>query len=86
MLELFPLDTFVERTVMLMQTVDGSVPEIWSGYSEIIQSGPEAKAYAGFEMVERFAFYESAKSCYAVVATGESKLYANIILKKGVVV
>lgn len=86
MLGLFPLDTFVERPVMLMQTADGSVPEIWNGYRDIIQSGAETEAFTGFEMIERFAFYERAKNCYAVVATGESKLYANIILKKGVVV
>jgi L-fucose mutarotase len=39
-----------------------------------------------FENIERFAFYERAKKAYAVVATGEKALYANIILKKGVVV
>jgi L-fucose mutarotase len=38
------------------------------------------------EYVERFAFYERAKKAYAIVATGEKALYANIILKKGVVV
>ncbi|MDE6746607.1 MAG: RbsD/FucU family protein, partial [Oscillospiraceae bacterium] len=37
------------------------------------------------EMIERFAFYERAKTAYAVVATGEEAIYANIILKKGVV-
>ena len=36
-------------------------------------------------MIERFAFYERAKKAYAVVMTGESAIYANIILKKGVV-
>jgi L-fucose mutarotase len=35
--------------------------------------------------MERFAFYEKAKNSYAVVATGEKALYANVILKKGVV-
>ena len=39
----------------------------------------------GFDMVERFAFYKRAKKAYAVVMTGESAIYANIILKKGVV-
>ena len=39
-----------------------------------------------FELVERFAFYERAKKAYAVVATGETAIYANIILKKGVVI
>ena len=36
-------------------------------------------------MVERFAFYDRAKTAYAIVASGESALYANIILRKGVV-
>lgn len=36
-------------------------------------------------MIERFAFYERAKKAYAIVATGEEAIYANIILKKGVV-
>ena len=39
-----------------------------------------------FENVERFAFYERAKKAYCIVMTGETALYANIILKKGVVV
>ena len=40
---------------------------------------------AKLEQIERFAFYERAKEAYAVVYTGESALYANIILKKGVI-
>lgn len=38
------------------------------------------------QFVERFAFYEKAKQAYAVIATGEEALYANVILQKGVVV
>ncbi|MDA1570710.1 fucose isomerase, partial [Bacillus cereus] len=41
--------------------------------------------FDGFEMIDRFAFYERAKKAYAIVATSESALYANMILKKGVV-
>ena len=37
------------------------------------------------EMMERFAFYERAKKAYAIVATGETAIYANVLLKKGVV-
>ena len=36
--------------------------------------------------IERFEFYEEAKTAYAIIATGESALYANIMLQKGVVV
>ncbi len=51
----------------------------------IICDGPQQKAISHFENVERFTFYERAKKAYAVVMTGEQALYANIILKKGVI-
>lgn len=38
-----------------------------------------------FVEVERFAFYEEAKKAYAVVSTGETAFYANIILRKGII-
>ncbi len=49
---------------------------------EILQSSGETFTIG---YIERFAFYERAKKSYAVIATGEEALYANIILKKGVV-
>lgn len=84
-LSLFPLDVYVEAPVALMEVVKGDsyVPTIWETYKEIIQSKEGDKK---IENMERFAFYERAKKAYAVVATGETALYANIILKKGVVV
>lgn len=85
-LRFFPLDTFVEHPVAVMQTGDGHRPSVWAQYEAAINKY-EAPPFAhGFELVERFAFYERAKQCYAIVATGETALYANIILKKGVVV
>ena len=44
----------------------------------------EGKAVS-MELVERFAFYERAKKCFAVVQTGEKRQYGNIIIKKGVI-
>lgn len=84
-LRLFPLDQYVDRPVSLMEVVPGdpAIPAIWDQYREIVQlyeKNPE------FEFIERFAFYERAKQAYAIVATGERALYANVILKKGVVV
>jgi L-fucose mutarotase len=82
MLELFPLDTYAQP-VFLMAKVPGDetpVP-IWNEYENIIEAHTDAKV----EFIERFAFYERAKKAYCVVATGESAIYANIILKKGVV-
>lgn len=84
-MRLFPLDTYTERPVALMEVVPGDpvVPTIWDEYKEIINRyEPEN---CKIEMVERFAFYERAKQAYAVIATGETAIYANIILKKGVV-
>jgi L-fucose mutarotase len=69
----------------LMQVVPGDDVEtpIWDEYRKIIKASGEK--FNDFENIERFAFYERAKMAYAVVMTGESALYANIILKKGVV-
>lgn len=83
-LALYPLDTYVEAPVALMQVVPGDpvVPVIWDEYKEVIRKHEGDRK---IENIERFQFYERAKKCYAVIATGESALYANIILKKGVV-
>jgi L-fucose mutarotase len=85
-LGLFPLDTFVDRPVSVMQVVDPKAarPPIWTEFERILTRGEPD--FAGFEEVERFAFYDRARSAYAILATGETALYANIILKKGVVV
>ena len=81
-LKLFPLDTY-QKPVYLMEKVKGDTVEtpIWDTYAEIIK--PYTKEE--MEQIERFAFYERAKDAYAVVMTGETALYANVILKKGVV-
>jgi len=84
-MQLFPLDQYVEKPVALMAVVPGddTKPVIWDEYKSII--GKYDKRAADFEFVERFDFYERAGRAFAVVATGESALYANIILKKGVI-
>ncbi len=83
-LKLFPLDVYVDRPVALMSVVPGdkTKPTIWEQYRTIVKASGEK--FADFEFVERFAFYERAKKAYAVVATSEKALYANVILKKGV--
>lgn len=84
-LHMFPLDKYVERPVAIMQIVPGDLVEtpIWDKYMSIIEQR------TGFsqplEKIERFEFYERTKRAYAVIATGEKALYANIILKKGVI-
>lgn len=82
-LDLLPLDTYVECPVALMDNgSDGERPPIWNEYENIVKAKEGDKK---FELVERFAFYERAKKAYCVVASGETAIYANIILKKGVV-
>ena len=83
-LQLFPLDTYVEAPVMLMQVTPGDDvdPVIWKEYRKIVDKHQDD---VNFEEIERFAFYERARNAYAIVATGEIALYANVILKKGVV-
>ena len=84
-LKLLPLDTYVDAPVMLMQVTPGDNvdPVIWKEYRKIVDSHQDN---VKFEEIERFAFYERARKAYAIVATGESALYANVILKKGVVI
>lgn len=85
-LQLIPLDTYVEKPVGLMQLVEGDTcgePEIWQTYIDILQKHePDNNA---IEYIERFAFYDRAKDAQLIIATGEEAIYANIILKKGVV-
>ncbi|MCD8363641.1 MAG: fucose isomerase [Lachnospiraceae bacterium] len=85
-LQLFPLDTYVEHPVNLMEVMPGDKVEtpIWDTYKEIV-SKYDSRGAAAFGNIERFAFYDEAKTVYAIIATGESALYANIMLQKGVV-
>ena len=86
-LQVFPLDTYVEKPVNLMEVMPGDTVEtpIWDTYKEIIAKNDERGASC-VGNIERFAFYEEAKSAYCIVATSEKALYANVMLQKGVVV
>ena len=55
---------------------------IWDEYKAIV-ARYDARGGKAFDEVERFAFYEEAKQVYAIIATGEKALYANLILQKG---
>ncbi|OWK11977.1 hypothetical protein Celaphus_00002880 [Cervus elaphus hippelaphus] len=85
-LQLLPLDTYVESPAVVIELIPsdrkrGLLTPVWASYQSILSK-------AGYEgslgMVERFAFYERAKKAFAVVATGETALNGNLILKKGV--
>ena len=82
-LSLIPLDTYAQENFMLMQTTQGDpTPTIWEKYFQVANEKDDNVRVGN---LERFAFYERAKDASAVIATGEGAIYANIILKKGVI-
>ena len=84
-LSVMPLDSFVPDPALAMQVVGepDAVPEAVTDFQRIIQE--TAANPAKIQTLERFAFYERAASAFAIVQTGERRLYGNIILKKGVI-
>ena len=83
-LKLFPLDQYVDCPVAYMEVV-GKPKErapVVDLFQKIVNAN-EGKEVT-FESIERFKFYHRAKNVYAIVSTGEGRLYGNIILKKGV--
>lgn len=86
-LKVFPLDTYVEKPVNLMEVMAGDTVEtpIWDTYKEIVTKH-DNRGQNAVGNIERFAFYDEAKTAYAIIATSEKALYANIMLQKGVVV
>ena len=84
-LSVMPLDDFVPEACWRMEVVGAAEGEqpIFEEFRAIIAKREGSK----FKLasLERFAFYERARECFAVVATGERRLYGNIILKKGIV-
>lgn len=85
-LKLFPLDEYVEEPVHLMQVMAGDPVEtpIWKAYEAIVAKY-DKRGKTAIGHIERFSFYEQTKTAYAIIATGERALYANIMLQKGVV-
>ena len=85
-LSVFPLDTYSDPNMVLMQLMDcdkGKInPIIWREYENIAN---EKDGNQKISNIDRFEFYERAKEAYAVIATGEEAVYANILIKKGVI-
>ncbi len=88
-LTVFPLDTYTESPAILMELMDcdkGKIETpIWDKYAEIIAKH-DSRGSKAVSNIDRFKFYDKAKECYCIIATGESAVYANIMLQKGVVV
>lgn len=86
-LQVFPLDAYVEKPAMLMEKMerdkDLEIP-VWDEYKKVIAKHDSRGADA-VGAYERFEFYEEAKKCYCILQSGETAIYANIILQKGVI-
>ena len=85
-LQLFPLDTYAEKPVTLMAVLPGDTVEtpIWDVYKEIIAKYDD-RGDSTVGEVSRSDFYDEARGAYAIIATSEKALYANIMLQKGVI-
>jgi L-fucose mutarotase len=81
----FPLDTYVKNPIALMRVMDGdpTVPKIWDSYYKIFKKYGYNKSL--IYNIDRFDFYDRSKRSFAIISTSEKELYANILLKKGVV-
>ena len=83
-LTLMPLDTFVDDAAFCMQVVGNASKRepVMDQFETIVkQHEPEMRLAS----LERFAFYDRVKQAYAIVQTGERRLYGNILLKKGII-
>lgn len=83
-LTLMPLDDFVDHAAFVMQTVgDPNKREaVVDVFETILRQHEPAMSVSS---LERFAFYDRVKQGYAIIQTGEQRLYGNIILKKGII-
>ena len=80
-LSLFPLDTFVDDAVRSMQVVGDphAIPAV------IAEASPLLGEQFTIQGIERYAFYEATKQSFAILQTGEQRIYGNLILRKGVI-
>lgn len=80
-----PIDTYVDAPVHTMEVVGDkeAIPPIVAEFREIISESTDFDVK--FETLERNAFYERSRDAFAIVATGETRLYGNVILSKGVI-
>ncbi|MGY3439906.1 RbsD/FucU family protein [Marinovum sp. KMM 9879] len=84
-LTVLPLDSYVPNPALVMEVVEdpNAQPPIVAAFQTIVDETADNPAPLG--KLERFAFYDRAKTAFAIVQTGETRLYGNIILKKGVI-
>ena len=84
-LKLLPLDTYTDNFVLMekMECDKNMEIPVWRDYERIAAAGD--KGFSKMTYIDRFEFYDRAKKAYAIIATSETAQYANILLKKGLV-
>ena len=86
-LQVIPLDAYVEKPAILMEKMERDAAldiPVWKTYKEIIAKY-DSRGEEAVGNIDRFDFYDEAKDCYCIIQTGESQIYANISLQKGVI-
>jgi len=87
-MKFFPIDKYVDDNAVVMKLEKSDehlgTPPIWKDFERVLHK--EEGEWVKITPIDRHEFYERAKKAFAVVATSETAIYANIILKKGVVV
>ena len=83
-LPLFALDTYVESSLIMMSAVSGDEldPAVEASYRQAVDK--HWSETPPIQRIDRFEFYERTRQAFAVLMTGETAKYGNIILKKGV--
>ena len=84
-LSVLPIDDFVPDPALRIEVVGDAdaEPEVCREYREILARAEHGRVQLG--KIDRFAFYERARQAFAVIATGEPRLYGCVLLKKGVI-
>jgi L-fucose mutarotase len=84
-LSVMPLDSYVPNPAISMQVVDApdEIPPVVAAFQKVIDT--VADNPAPIQGAERFDFYDRAKASYAIIQTGETRLYGNLLVKKGVI-
>lgn len=83
-LSLMPLDTFVEDQAFAMEVVGDPNARVQT-HKDFDALVKKHEPTMKLSLIERFAFYERVRGAYAIVQTGERRLYGNILLKKGII-
>ncbi len=83
-LPLFELDSYVDDPAVMMSPVPGDTPDpmVEKAYTSSLKQG--SSVFSKVSFIERMAFYQRTQSAFAIVMTGETRKYGNIIIKKGV--